>query len=238
MRRYDLKGWESEHKRAVFTAYCTFPSPNRPSLPPSVNSYQLFRGASIVTGGAASCVSLRAKHASVFLTRFRRWAEQLDHDLKRHQFGGGFCVMSSALLNTHKKAAEFKEPYNKLMNGVFSLSSSVTMKWGARPVYHYSFHPFFCRFRPLTCGAYAYWKGGTTRGRHRWSHPPRQWADNRKWKSKLKGCIQPHLAHTKGACRRQGVHAEGRGEEGVTGWRNMSLATRVHPQLASPSLRW
>lgn len=129
MRRYDLKGWESEHKRAVFTAYCTFPSPNRPSLPPSVNSYQLFRGASIVIGGAASCVSLRAKHASVFLTRFRRWAEQLDHDLKRHQFGGGFCVMSSALLNTHKKAAEFKEPYNKLMNGVFSLSSSVTLSF-------------------------------------------------------------------------------------------------------------
>lgn len=25
--------------------------------------------------------------------------------------------------------------------------------------------------------------------------------DNREWKSKLKGCIQPHLAQTKAACR-------------------------------------
>jgi len=92
-----------------------------------------------------------------------------------------------------------------------SLSVSHSVKWGARLVYHYSFHPFFCKFGALTCGAYAYWKGGTTQGRHRWSHPPRQWADNGKWKSKLKGCIQPHLAYTKGACRRQGVRGEGRG---------------------------
>lgn len=54
-------------------------------------------------------------------------------------------------------------------------------------------------------------------GRHRWSHPPHQWADNGKWKSKLKGCIQPHLAHTKGACRRQGMWDEWRGKGGRDG---------------------
>lgn len=34
--------------------------------------------------------------------------EQLDRNLKRHQFSGGFCVISSALLNIHKKAVGFK----------------------------------------------------------------------------------------------------------------------------------
>lgn len=56
--------------------------------------------------GRASCVSLRVKHTCIFLAQFRRRAEQLDRNLKRHQFSRGFCVMSSVLLNIHKKAAE------------------------------------------------------------------------------------------------------------------------------------
>lgn len=61
-------------------------------------------------------------------------------------------------------------------------------------------------------------------GRHRWSQPPHQWADNGEWKSRLKGCIQLHLANTKGACRRR---AEGRAVvvgEHVTGDKAASSA--------------
>lgn len=83
-----------------------------------------------------------------------------------------------------------------------------------------------CKFRALTWGAYAYWKGGTTQGRHRWSHPPCQSVDNGKWKSKLKPCIQLHLAHTKAACRRQGTwdKASKGVEEHVSGHKRPSSA--------------
>lgn len=82
------------------------------------------------------------------------------------------------------------------------------------------------KFQALTWGAYAYWKGGTMQGRHRWSHPPCQDVDNGKWKSKLKPCIQLHLARTKGACRRQGTgdKASKGVEEHVSGHKRPSSA--------------
>lgn len=73
----------------------------------SLNSYQLLCGASIVAGGEASAVSLRLQHTFTLRAQFRRRVEQLDRNLKHHQFSGGFCVISSAPLNIYEKAMEF-----------------------------------------------------------------------------------------------------------------------------------
>lgn len=106
------------------------------------------------------------------------------------------------------------------------LPLSYSMRWGGPFCMSLWLPSILCKFRAFTWGAYAYWKGGTTQGRHRWSHPPCQDADNGKWKWKLKPCIQLHLARTKGACRRQGTRdkaSEGV-EEHVSGHKRPSSA--------------